>query len=75
MKLLAGTLVLVLGFASPCLFAADAAKAEAEAMCARWAKEDGVEPGELEQYMTECVAEQMSFAEGGASTEERKPVE
>ena len=73
MKLLAGTLALVLGIASPCLFAADAA--EAEAMCARWAKDDGVEPGEMEQYMTECVAEQMSFAAGDVPAEQGKPGE
>ena len=73
MKLLAVTLALVLGGASPCLFAADAT--EAEALCARWAKEDGVEPGELEQYMTECVAEQLSFAAGDAPAEQDKPGE
>lgn len=61
MKMLAGTLAITLGLLSPCLFAADAA--EARAQCAQWAKEDGVDKEELEQYMADCVADQLANAD------------
>jgi hypothetical protein len=71
MKLLAKTLALVLGIASPGLFAADAA--EAEAQCAQWAKEDGVQKDEMAQYMADCVADQMTQAESQTAMEDNAP--
>lgn len=53
------SLALGLSGLSPMLFAADPATAEAEARCAQWAQEDGVKEEEMEQYMADCVADQL----------------
>jgi len=60
-----------LGIASPGLFAADTT--EAEAQCAQWAKEDGVEKDEMAQYMADCVADQTAQAESTTSMENDAP--
>jgi len=67
MNVRATILILALGALSPSLFAADAA--EAKAMCAQWAKEDGVEKDEMAQYMADCVADQVALAEPATSSE------
>jgi hypothetical protein len=61
MKIYARTLAVGLTLLSPHLLAADnAAEAAARAQCATWANEDGILQEDMEQYMADCVAEQLT---------------
>lgn len=68
-RVIAMTLALGFGASSPLLLAADPAEAEAQAKCAQWAQEDGVKEEEMDQYMADCVADQLGGQEAAPSGE------
>lgn len=68
MKIHAWVMAAALSLLSPYLLAADdSAEVQAEAKCTAWAKEDGIQKDEMEEYMAECVAEQLAGAHEASS--------
>ncbi len=68
MKIHTWIMAAALSLLSPYLLAADdSAEAQAEAKCNAWAIEDGIQKDEMEEYMAECITEQLAATQEAAT--------